>query len=219
MVQDEIDKCEKLLSTAQVLAGTIGRHNDGIEYWFDRTQIPELQKCITSIYHMIQRLAEPSSIYLSEFDKIIIHRDVSNGDVSYKVFQRIIGLFDSFLDNLKDGSLRKIEYEYISLTFDDFLDHASDFHKSNKPMESAILASIVYEDAMRKLAEKYGLNRNDRLETIIDNLAIFTPTKKKQLKVYAGVRNDALHADWEKLEIRSVGEMISGVRNLIGDHL
>lgn len=117
------------------------------------------------------------------------------------------------------GFLKKAEYIFTATAFDDFLDHAEQFHKAGKKIESSVLSSIVFEDTLRKIASKHNVSNNgDSIEAIIDNLtkaSAWTSVKAKRIKVYAAVRNKALHASWDEIEHRDVGELIKGVRELL----
>jgi uncharacterized protein YutE (UPF0331/DUF86 family) len=60
------------------------------------------------------------------------------------------------------------------------------------------------------------------IEPLIDELVkagVFTPVKAKRIKAYAGVRNHALHAEWDDFDSRDVGEMVQGIRELIDEFL
>lgn len=207
-----------LLEKGKSLANNIGRHKYGTEHWFSEQQIPDLQAFISSAAHLIKSSTSESDFYSKECNRIMSHSDFETG-VSYPVFNRFIGHFSSFLNALEEGILSSVEYIFVSATFDDFLDHAEKFHKSNKKIEAAILASSVFEDTMRKLAEKNGVDRKKKMDQIIDSIDAFTPIKRKQIKAYAGVRNDALHADYDNFDIKDVGRLINGTRELIGEYL
>jgi len=60
------------------------------------------------------------------------------------------------------------------------------------------------------------------LDPLIDELVkagVFTPVKAKRVKAYTGVRNHADHAEWDAFDIRDVGEIINGTRELIEEFL
>ena len=121
--------------------------------------------------------------------------------------------------NIYAGLMRKAEYVFVSTTFDDFLDHASEYHKAGKKLESSVLASAVFEDAVRKLAQKHGISESGRsVDTLIDELTksgALTSVKAKRVKGFGGVRNKAFHAQWDEFDIRDVGELINGTRELV----
>lgn len=97
------------------------------------------------------------------------------------------------------------------------------FIRQVKKIESSVLASIVFEDTLRKISEKYNAaNSNESIEVIIDNLTkenAWNSVKAKRLKAYAAVRNKALHANWDEFELRDVGELIKVVRELLENNL
>jgi len=145
------------------------------------------------------------------------------GGIPTHIIQKLIGLLASILEELKHGLLRKAEYIFTATTFDDFLDHASEYHKAEKKVESAVLASAVFEDTIRKIASKNMLaEAGVSLEQLINDLVkagVLTPVKSKRAKSFAAVRNSALHSQWNDLDIKDVGDMINGTRELIEEFL
>ena len=121
------------------------------------------------------------------------------------------------------GLLKKIEYIVVATAFDDFLDHAETFHKANMAREAGVLAAVVLEDVIKRIAEKNGVSPSGQsLEPLVDVLVkaqVFTPVKAKRIKAYVGVRNPALHAEWDKFDIRDAGDLITGTRDLIEHYL
>ena len=86
-----------------------------------------------------------------------------------------------------------------------------------------MLASAVLEDSIKRIAVKNQVDpKGLSLEPLIDELAkrsVFSPVKTKRIKSFAGVRNHALHAEWEKLDLKDVGAQIAGIRELLDEHL
>lgn len=155
-------------------------------------------------------------------EKANIDKSMDRG-IPSRVVQKMYGLLESAHDEWQRGFLRKIEYIVVAEAFDDFLDHASAYHKGNKKIESSVLASAVLEDTIKRIAGKNGVETKGKtLDPLIDDLVkadVFTPVKAKRAKGLAGVRNHALHAEWDDFDIRDVGELISGVRDLIDNFL
>jgi len=139
------------------------------------------------------------------------------------VFHKVLGLLTSAKQEWDRGLLRQIEYIVTAEAFDDFLDHASLYHKGNKKVEASVLASAVLEDTIKRIAKKNGIDTSGRsLEQLIDELVranVFTAVKAKRIKGHAGVRNRALHAEWDEFDIREVGYLIEGTRDLIDEFL
>lgn len=135
----------------------------------------------------------------------------------------MLGLLQSVQLEAQAGLLIKLEDQVVATAFDDFLDHAAQYHKSGKIKEAAVLASAVLEDTVKRIAVKSNIDPVGlSLEPLIDELAkqsVFTAVKAKRLKSFSAVRNHALHAEWDKLDIKDVGAQISGLRELLDEHL
>jgi uncharacterized protein YutE (UPF0331/DUF86 family) len=135
----------------------------------------------------------------------------------------MLGLLKGTKEEWDHGLLGRMEYIVAGATFDDFLDYADEYHKGNKKMESSVLASAVLEDTVKKIAQKNGLiTEGKTLDPLIDELVkanVFTPVKAKRVRSFAGVRNHALHAEWDKFDNSDVGAMIKGIRELIEESL
>jgi uncharacterized protein YutE (UPF0331/DUF86 family) len=71
----------------------------------------------------------------------------------------------------------------------------------------------------KKIAEKNSVASSGKtLDPIIDDLAkasVISPVETKRLKSYAETRNSVLHARWEEFDIRDIGYLIKGTRELI----
>jgi hypothetical protein len=48
---------------------------------------------------------------------------------------------------------------------------------------------------------------------------VFSANETKKLKHFGGIRNSALHADWDAFDLGDVDNLISGVRDIIDAHL
>lgn len=212
---------EQLLSRIQALIeqGLVVTRS-GSEYWVD--DVARAQAWMASTANVIQQIAPTGSFYRQEMDRLATHPDLKNG-IPTTVIQKVFGVLRSVQDEAKEGLVAKIEYQVFATAFDDFLDHAAEFHKSGKAKEAAVLVSAVFEDTLKRVALKNGLTPSGvSLDPLIDELtrlSVFTPVKAKRMKSFAGVRNSALHAEWEKLDLKDIGNAIDGVRELLDDYL
>jgi len=190
------------------------------DYWV--ADVSSAQAWMASAANAVQQLAPVGSFYLAELDRLSKHADLANG-IPRTVLQKMHGVLRSVTTEAETGLLDKIENQIFASAFDDFLDHATDYHKSGKVKEAAVLAAAVLEDALKRLASKHEIQAAGvSLDPLIDELVkagVFTSVKAKRMKSFAGVRNSALHAEWDKLELRDVGATIDGVRELLDVYL
>ncbi len=222
MKEEFEQRLAELVSEGQALISSLPRDEYGPSYWVPEERIAKYQKWLGSTTNLLKLIDLPNGTFVTECDRLMNEKD-NNSGIATRIFQKMHGLLGSAEDEWKRGFLRKIEYIVIAEAFDDFLDHASIYHKGNKKIESSVLASTVLEDTVKKIAKKNNIDpKGKSLEPLIDDLVkegIITPVKAKRIKGFAGVRNHALHAEWDDFDIKDVGQLISGVRELIDNFL
>ena len=215
-------RCEELIQSGDHIVGKIQFYEGRPSYWYRDEEIAEIQAWIASVSNFFRLTATPDTYYHQECVRIVEDEDLRGG-VSFHIVQKLVGLLKSIKEEITRGLIRKAEYIFVATTFDDFLDHAAIYHKGGKKIESSVLASAVFEDTIRKVASKNEINESGRsLETLIDDLSkssVLTPVKAKRLKGYSAIRNKALHAQWDEFDIKDVGELIKGTRELIESYM
>jgi uncharacterized protein YutE (UPF0331/DUF86 family) len=222
-MEEEIqERFGALLAQGSNIIDKIPRTNRGSVYWIPSEDISVYQAWLGSVANLILNVVAPDSYFAEECKRVMTHEHMNRG-VPIHLVRKMYGILNSAQEEWSHGLLRKIEYLVAAATFDDFLDHADAYHKGNKKIESSVLASAVLEDTVKKIATKQGTQPSGTsLEPLIDELTkagVFTLVKAKRIKGFAGVRNHALHAEWEKFDIRDVGELIKGTRELIEEFL
>ena len=222
-MKDEIEKrfIELLKKGGELRQAIPSSHRIGLHHWVPREKTNDYQSWIGSVANIIQLISTGNSFHLEELKRIITN--IGMQGISSEIYLRLYGLLESAKEEWDRGLLRKVEYIFVASTFDDFLDHAADYHKGNKKLESSVLASAVLEDTINRIATKNGITPSGMsLEPLIDELVknnVFTAVKAKRIKGYTSVRNHALHAEWDSFDIRDVGEMINGIRELIEHYI
>jgi uncharacterized protein YutE (UPF0331/DUF86 family) len=216
MQEQVLARIDELISQGQSLA----RRYSQEDYWVK--EITPAQSWMASAANAILQIVPPGSFYRLEVDRLTTHEGLKTG-IPTTVLEKVLGVLLSVRAEAQTGLLAKLEYQVFATAFDDFLDHASSFHKSGKAKEAAILVSAVLEDTLKRIATKNGISPEGlTLEPLIDEISksgVFTTVKAKRMKSYAGVRNSALHAEWDKLDLKDIGNTIEGVRELLDDYL
>jgi uncharacterized protein YutE (UPF0331/DUF86 family) len=233
--EDITNRFENLINQGQNLIGTLGPElvrisadgnktydHNRYQYWVPPKRVPEFRSWLTSASNLIHFVVPPKTHLAKECDNLMADEHLKQG-VPSNVLGLMLGVLKGAKDEWEHGLLGRIEYIVAGTTFDDFLDYAAEYQKGNKKTESSVLASAVLEDTLKKIAQKNGLVTGGKtLDPLIDELVkanVFTPVKAKRVKSFAGVRNNALHAEWDKFDNSDVGEMIKGIRELIEELL
>lgn len=216
------ERCNELIQKGEKIIGKICYFRDKPNYWYRNEKIAEVQAWIGSVSNYFRLTATPDTYYHQECIRILENPELQKR-MPFHTVQKLVGLLKSIKDEIAKGLLRKAEYIFIATTFDDFLDHAAVYHKGGKKLESSVLASAVFEDTIRKIATKNEITESGKsIEVLIDGLSksgVFTPVKAKRIKGYAAIRNKALHAQWDEFDIKDIGELIKGTRELIESYL
>lgn len=190
------------------------------EYWM--LDIVAAQSWFSSAANAIHQVAPPGSFYEAELNRLVSNEQLTGG-FPRSTMEKMLGLLQSTQLEAQAGLLVRLEDQVVAVAFDDFLDHAAQYHKSGKVKEAAVLASAVLEDAVKRIAVKSNIDPSGKsLDPLIDELAkqnVFGAVKAKRLKSFSAVRNHAVHAEWDKLDIKDVGAQISGLRELLDEHL
>jgi hypothetical protein len=136
---------------------------------------------------------------------------------------RMHGILLNIYKDWQAGLLRQFEYIVSAENFDQFLRQAEQYHKSGKHIEAGVLVSAVFEDALKKVAHRNGINSSGLTsQEIINSLRdhdFITPVHARRLEGAAALRNKALHAEWTEFDLRDVGSAIRTVDELIQQHL
>ncbi|MHA2855492.1 hypothetical protein ACXZ7E_15960 [Paenibacillus lautus] len=195
---------------------------DSNDNFCPRGSVHSAQAWLSSCCNLIQMLAPKDSFHFRESNNLMEHELMKHG-IHTLIFSKMMGLFLSTYIEWSKGTLGQIEYIVAAETFDEFLDHSFNYHKANKKIEASILASSVLEDTVKKIAIKNNLKvKGVSLQPLIESLidaGVLNQVKGKRIKAYAGIRNKALHAEWDEFDIRDVGEMIKGIKELIERYL
>ena len=206
----------------ELLAGGVAtmRSQSKGDYWM--RDVTAAQAWMASAANAIVQVAPAGSFFREELQRLMAN-DQLKGGIPEDIIEKVLGVLQSVHLEAKAGLLVRLEDQVVATAFDDFLDHADEYHKSGKIKEAAVLSSAVLEDTIKRIAVKNQVNPTGlSLEPLIDELAkrtVFSPVKTKRIKYFVGVRNHALHAEWDKLDLKDVGAQIAGVRDLLDEHL
>jgi len=170
--------------------------------------------------NLIENITSRDSFYYREAERII-SGSKRQGGIHKNEIQMLIGHLKALLKDLENGLLTNIEYRITAKSYFDFFDHAKAYLKQNKKMEASVIASSVFEDTIRKIGRKFSLEFS-KLDRLIDELKkseIITATEMKKYKYFAGIRNEAMHANWDKISLDDVEDLIRGTEKSIEKYL
>ena len=194
---------EELLDKGELLSKQVPLDSESRpHYWIPAQDIAEFQAWLFSTANLLKQVSLKDSPYQMEVDRLLANENMATGVPTDIVFKMLGLLHSAYQEWLRDF-LSKLEYIVVAETFDEFLDHAKSYHAANKKIEASVLAKKTLEPLVD------SLKSND----------VFTAVKAKRAKAYSGLRNKALHAEWDEFDIKDVGEMIKGIEEIIEEYL
>ena len=216
------DRLEELTKRADYWVSKLLVDKYGYFEGFLKAQyVIDCEAWLQSSTNLILQLVSPTHSLAQDCNKLMTARYV--GTVDSSSVAKMAGLLKSLKEEWNLGLLGKLEFVYVAETFDQFLDHASYYHKANKKKEAAILVSAVFEDTINKLCQKHNISTaGQTVEPLIEKLVaegVVPRVKAQRFKGHATLRNRAMHAEWESFDIRDVGSMIDSTREVVENYL
>ena len=213
--QKVIERISELLKDSELLSQ--GNENGCA---FDDNQCIECEAWITAAVNIIDVICDKSEIYSIQANRIA---ERQSGWLINKNVGALAATLRHLLKDAQNGLLGSVANKAIALTFDDFLDHASEYARLNKKEEAGVIAGVVFEDAVRKVCELHAIEHQGKtLEPLINALSakqLITGSKSKRAKASAHIRTKASHALWNEFDLPDVEATIQFSREFIEEFL
>ena len=182
---------------------------------------------LTSAIHAVKLIVGSSlNAYTKQCISVSARYDSSHmamprtGEIKSECVGAMVSVLENLLADVEAGLISSLEDRIRAETFDDFLDHAEQYLKGGRK-ESGVIAGVVFEDTIRRIAQNNEIAVG-HLEATINDLVkkgVITATKAKRAKFAAHVRTKATHANWDEFDLADVNETINFTRELIAAHL
>jgi hypothetical protein len=176
---------------------------------------------ITLACATINRLAPPGSAYLDHMQRILADpmRKLGKSNAAV-VASRLEGVLKALRADYESGCLQTFQELVHADLFSDFLEMAEYFLEEGYKDPAAVMAGGVLEEHLRKLCQKHGITlaARPKLDTMNADLAkagAYGKNEQKQVTAWAGIRNEAAHANYGNYSAEQVKLMVAGIRDFI----
>jgi hypothetical protein len=144
---------------------------------------------------------------------------ISHNNVWSKNFSSICGVFMGAKNDIDSGYLFDLERSVSGEVFGDFITTAKMALTEGHHTVATVLACAALEDALKRYAISQGLNvEGQTMESVVNALkgkGLVSGAQKTLLSVMPKVRNNAMHADWDKLTPQDAGSVIGFVEQFL----
>lgn len=221
-----IERGVALLGTIEVVPAFTGEGflHTRDRYYLDQQQYAAWRTNCLSILHLFE--TSPAKIQIETFRKLrATSPEIEHG----------IGILRGLRNDLEGGHLDALELKIEVEISGDYLGQAEQLLQEgrqgfNEHVPAAVLAGAVLEKAMRSLCSRqqppvavnWENGEPKTLNPLIDALkaaGVYNETKAKQLRAWAGIRNDAAHGDFDKFKKHDVELMLKGVAVFLAEYM
>jgi hypothetical protein len=137
----------------------------------------------------------------------------------------ISGMLENLLSEVQSGLLGNLKNRFTGEVLSDFIGLAREAlseDTSEAKNVAAVLAAAAYEDTLRRIGSEFAqIHDRPELQMIISELKKRNILEGPQVGIasaYLKFRNDALHADWAKIDRASIESALGFVEQLLFKH-
>jgi hypothetical protein len=171
----------------------------------------------------IKRLSPPGSPYLEQMEKALrTSEPYLNEDLV--ILKKLRGVLQALRADYEADRLQTFAERVHSDLFSDFLEMAEYLLEDEGLKDAAaVLAGGVLEQHLRKLCPKHSVAlpthpKLDSMNTELAKQGAYGKNEQKQITAWAGIRNDAAHANYGNYTAEQVKLMVQGIRHFITTH-
>ena len=214
---------ESIAKRVRELVAEAERLRQGNQYGQASTE-QQVQACrgwIAAAVNVVELIApSANAAYRRDAERVRTH---NYGYVIPGAVGELAELLKNLLKDAEAGLVSSVADHARAEVFDDFLDHAKSYLKNGRKNEAGVIAGVVFEDSLRRVCRKHGVDDKDRkLDDLISDLSkmdVITATKAKRARVAAHVRTKATHAQWDEFDNGDLTTTIEFTDELIATHL
>jgi hypothetical protein len=209
------DRLRELIQEGQAVAKLEKPSSVG-PYIQDQDTIP-LQAWLTKVGNIIETVFGPQSPHFRHLKELMPGGGVRLIQHAYEVHP-IIGLIAGALDDLEKGYLLGQEFLIAGEVFDSVLEQAKYLATSGYKDPAAILARVVLEDALKRLARGEGIDDTMRASRINDELKALGKYPQPQwrlIQAWLDIGNAAAHGKFDEYSKEDVVKLLDGVGGFV----
>lgn len=210
-LQRVVDRLTELAAEGRRVAtlpkeGYMGKHIQGgdkayVEAWLTKSE------------NLIQGTFGERSAHQRRFHELA-KKQVSH---DYEIYP-IVGVIEACIDDLQHGFLTSQQFLIAGELFDSVLSEAKHLASCSYKDPAAILARVVLEDALKRIAQECDINGNTKASIINDELkrsGRFSQPLWRQVQSWLDLGNAAAHGKFTEYSDQDVNRCIEGIEMFV----
>lgn len=210
------DRLRELIPEGEnVIRGATGRGDAGP--YVEPAQSADLHCWVTKVENILRTVFGENSAQFIHYSKFAydgkrVHLQGIDSIVP------IIGVLRGALDDLEKGFLSHQEFIVSAAVFDDVLDQANHLCKAGYKDPAAVLARVVLEDALRRIARQLSIDDTAKSSVINDALkkaGRYTQPQWRVIQSWLDIGNAAAHGKFDSFSQADVARLIDDVKRFL----
>ena len=157
------------------------------------------------------------SPHIRHFDAVVPQYGLDHVSSSHEVYP-FVGVLSGALSDLENGYLLGQEFFIAGEVFDSILEQAKHLIQNNYKDPAAVLARVVLEDALKRIARIEGVDENQKASVINDELkkkGRFSQPQWRFIQGWLDIGNSAAHGKFDQYTQDDVIKMIDDVERFL----
>jgi len=209
------DRLRELIEEGQVVAKL--ERPSSLSTYIQGADDIRAQGWLMKARNILENVFGPQSVHVQHFEEILPRGGARQVKHSYDIYP-IVGLLTGALDDLEKGYLLGQEFLVAGEVFDSILEQAKHLVKSGYKDPSAVLARVVLEDALKRIARSEGIDDNQKASAINEELkkrGKYPQLQWRFVQAWLDIGNAAAHGKFNEYNEEDVTNLIEGVERFL----
>ncbi len=201
-IQSVIDEASKVLSTSR---------SNNFGEWIDDNVL--LNEWVIKSLNIISMIFGESSLQYKEVRKTVDSNVYDSNHV-----KKLLGMLKGCKDDLDNGFVIGQEFIIAGEIFDNVIEEAKHLLYTNHKDASAVLARVVLEDSLKRIARNNSVDDNQKAAKINDELkkeSIYSQPQWRLIQAWLDIGNSAAHGKFDEYTLDDVKNMLAGIEQFL----
>jgi len=211
------ERIRELIEESNNLVGLETLSQYGSEPYFQGDNKVRVVSWLTKARNVLDVAFGSRSVHLNHFENSLPTGGINFVERSYHIFP-FVGVLDGALSDLQGGYLLGQEFLIAGEVFDSILEQAKHLVHNNYKDPAAILARVVLEDALKRIARSEEVDENQKASVINDELkkkGRFSQPQWRFIQGWLDIGNSAAHGKFDQYTKEDVVKMIDDVERFL----
>ena len=216
------DRLRALIDEGKSVTELEQRHGSTkFDVWIGKEDKIPLHAWLGKVNNVLYMVFGPESPQVKHFTEILPHENLRSVERAHEVYY-IIGVLEGALDDLEHGFLTGQEFLVAGEVFDSVLEQAKHLVDTGYKDPAAVLARVVLEDALKRIARAEGLDDTLKASRINDELKKaqrYPQPQWRLVQAWLDVGNSAAHGRFDDYDAERVQETIRDIEHFLATEL